>query len=182
MGEKMSQNPAGPSDRPPGRPNDAPAPHGLSMRPATPDDVLEILRIERAVQVAPWTDENIRGELAKPYARVLIMTDDDTDSKVAAYISYWVMFEECHILNLAVDLPFRRLGLGKMLVRTAAREAIRGNIRKLTLDVRKGNQIAVALYQELGFAITHIRKAFYSDGEDAYQMALALNEADAVDF
>src|SRR5476651_988648 len=94
----------------PRRPSDAPAPHGLSMRPATEDDVAEILRIESAVHKAPWTDENIRSEMAKPYARLLIMTDDETDSKVAAYISYWVMFEECHILNVAVDLPFRRLG------------------------------------------------------------------------
>jgi ribosomal-protein-alanine N-acetyltransferase len=187
----MSDQPQNPSDqssgnppnRPPNRPGDAPAPHGLSMRPATEDDVAEILRIEQAVHAAPWTQENILAELAKPYAHFLIMTDDETDSKVASYICYWVMFEECHILNVAVDLPFRRLGLAKGLVRTAAREALRKNIRKVLLDVRKSNENAALLYQGLGFVITHIRKSFYSDGEDAYQMALYMDdESTVVDF
>lgn len=164
------------------RPKAAPTPHGLSQRPATEDDLAEILRIERAVHAAPWTDENVRSEMAKPYARLLVMTDDETDSKVAAYIAYWVMFEECHILNVAVDPSFRRLGLAKMLVRTAAREALRKGIHKILLDVRKSNQPALALYQGLGFVITHVRKGFYSDGEDAYQMALYMDEKDVIDF
>lgn len=174
----MSETPP----NPPRRPGDAPSPHGLSMRPATEDDVAEILRIEKAVHAAPWTAENISAEMAKPYARLLIMTDDETDSKVASYICYWVMFEECHILNVAVDLPFRRLGLAKMLVRTAAREVLRQNIRKILLDVRKSNEAAALLYQGLGFVITHIRKGFYSDGEDAYQMALYMDEESQVEF
>jgi ribosomal-protein-alanine N-acetyltransferase len=163
-------------------PKDAPAPHGLSARPATEDDVAEILRVEQAVHKAPWTEENLRSELSKPYARLIVMTDDETDSKVAAYIAYWVMFEECHILNVAVDLPHRRLGLAKMLVRSAAREAMRKQIRKILLDVRKSNAAAIALYQGLGFVITHVRKGFYSDGEDAYQMALYLDENNVIDF
>jgi ribosomal protein S18 acetylase RimI-like enzyme len=42
--------------------------------------------------------------------------------------------------------------------------------------VRKSNASAIALYQGLGFVITHVRKGFYSDGEDAYQMARYLDE------
>lgn len=166
----------------PSRPGDAPAKYGLSQRPATEDDIAEILRIEKAVHAAPWTEENIRAEMAKPYARLLVMTDDETDSQVAAYIAYWIMFDECHILNVAVDLPYRRLGLAKMLVRTAAREAQRKNINKVLLDVRKSNATAVALYQGLGFVITHVRKGFYSDGEDAYQMALYMDESKVIEF
>lgn len=164
------------------KPKDAPARHGLSQRPATEDDVPEILRIERAVHAAPWTDENLRAEFAKPYAKIVVMTDDETDSLVASYIAYWIMFEELHILNVAVDLPYRRLGLAKMLVLSALREAIRKNIRKVLLDVRKSNVAALGLYQGLGFVITHVRKEFYSDGEDAYQMAQYLDEKETAEF
>jgi ribosomal-protein-alanine N-acetyltransferase len=164
------------------RPTDAPARHGLSMRPAAEDDVAEIFRIEQAVHAAPWTEENVRAEMAKPYAHFLVMTDDETDSKVAAYIAFWVMFDECHILNVAVDLAFRGLGLAKMLVRAAAREAQRKSINKILLDVRKGNAPAIQLYQGLGFVITHVRKEFYSSGEDAYQMALYLDDKSTLEF
>lgn len=164
------------------KPSDAPARHGLSQRPATEDDVPELLRIERAVHAAPWTEENLRAEFAKPYAKILVMTDDETDLKVASYIAYWIMFEELHILNVAVDQLFRRLGLAKWLVMSVVREAMRKNIRKLLLDVRKSNVAALALYQGLGFVITHVRKEFYSDGEDAYQMARYLDEKEMAEF
>ena len=163
-------------------PQKAVTPPGISVRPAIEDDVAEIVRIEQAVHVAPWRAENVLAELAKPYARFLIFTDDETDSKAAAYICYWVMFEECNILNVAVDLPFRRQGLAKQLVHLVVREALRGGIKKILLDVRKSNQPALELYQGLRFAITHIRKGFYSDGEDAYQMSLSVNEETLVDF
>jgi ribosomal-protein-alanine N-acetyltransferase len=162
----------------PSRPKDAAARHGLSQRPAAEDDIAEILRIERAVHAAPWTEDNLKAEFAKPYAKLVVTTDDETDEKVAAYIAYWLMFDECHILNVAVDPGFRRLGLAKQLVMTVVRDAMRKNIRKILLDVRKGNAPAIALYQALGFVITHVRKDFYSDGEDAYQMARYIQEGE----
>jgi [ribosomal protein S18]-alanine N-acetyltransferase len=162
------------------RPQDAPAPQGLSVRPAAEEDAAEILRIEQAVHAAPWTEDNLKAEMSKPYARLLVMTDDETDTKVAAYIAYWLMFDECHILNVAVDTSWRRIGLAKMLVRTAVREALKKDVRKILLDVRKSNGPAVALYQGLGFVITHVRKGFYSDGEDAYQMALYVDDSSTV--
>ena len=74
------------------------------------------------------------------------------------------------------------LGLAGMLARTAQRDALRWGIRKVLLDVRKSNEVAVALYQGLGFVICHVRKAFYSDGEDAYQMALYMDEDNVIAF
>jgi ribosomal-protein-alanine N-acetyltransferase len=46
----------------------------------------------------------------------------------------------------------------------------------MVLEVRKSNLPAIQLYQSLQFVITHVRKSFYSDGEDAYQMALSFEE------
>jgi ribosomal protein S18 acetylase RimI-like enzyme len=40
--------------------------------------------------------------------------------------------------------------------------------------VRKSNQAAIQLYHSAQFVITHVRKGFYSNGEDAYHMSLAL--------
>ena len=145
-----------------------------SLRPAVEDDIPQILEIERRVHVAPWTEENFRAELAKPYCEFLVCTDDETDSVIRGYIIFWFMFEECQILNVATDLPYRGQGYAKQMVRRATTMAIQKGVRKTTLEVRKSNGPAIQLYQALGFSIVHVRKNFYSNGEDAYQMSLPL--------
>jgi ribosomal-protein-alanine N-acetyltransferase len=154
---------------------DAPLP-ALSLRPATPDDFPSILKIERASHPAPWTETNFRAEMDKPYSRFLVLTDDETDELVAGYVVFWQLFDECQVLNVSVAPELRRRGLARQMLRRAISLATTGGSKRVTLDVRKSNQAAIQLYQALGFSIVHLRKGFYSDGEDAYQMSLSLTE------
>lgn len=142
----------------------------FSLRPATTDDVSKILEIEQKLKLPPWTEENLRAELVKPYSHFLVMTDDQTDTVIAGYLVCWTMYDECQILNIVVDLEFRGLGLAKFMIGKIFSLATKRNIRKVVLEVRKSNAAAVFLYQKMGFSITHVRKRFYSDGEDAYAM------------
>jgi ribosomal-protein-alanine N-acetyltransferase len=153
----------------------------LSIRPATDDDLPRLLEVEGRVHVAPWNEEGFKGEMSKPYSCVWVLTDDETDSKIAGYVVFWLLFDECQILNVAVDLPFRGLGHAKRMVRQVADQAVKKDLKSVTLDVRKSNLPAIQLYQGLGFSITAIRKGFYSNGEDAYQMRLPL-QGDAIPF
>lgn len=146
-----------------------------SLRPATLDDLEKMVQIETQVHVAPWTLEHFRSELEKPYSQVLVLTDDETDTEIAAYIVIWFMFDECQILNIVVDTPHRGLGFGKMMIRKAVSLAGNRGIQKLSLEVRKSNLPAIQLYQAVGFVILHVRKSFYSNGEDAYLMSLSLS-------
>ena len=148
----------------------------FSIRPATMEDLFTIVTIEKKIHVSPWTEDHFRAELVKPYSHFLLLTDDETDSQVAGYLVCWSLFDECQILNLGVDLPFRGLGFAKEMVRKAVDLAGKKGINKVVLEVRKSNLPAIQLYQGLHFSITHIRKAFYSNGEDAYQMTLSLVE------
>ena len=153
----------------------------FSLRPATSDDIPAILEMERRVHLAPWGDENFKFELTKPYSQFLVMTDDETDEQIAGYIIYWVLFEECQILNVVVDVPYRGLGMAKKMIRQAAQTALQKGIKKINLEVRKSNTAAIQLYQGLRFVITQVRRNFYSNGEDAYQMTLHLDE-NLIDF
>jgi len=143
----------------------------FSLRPATIEDLQQLVAIERQVHVAPWTEAHFAAELTKPYSYFYVLTDDETDSKIAGYIVCWMMFEDCQILNVAVDLPFRGLGMAKLMIRKAIALASVQGIKKVILEVRKSNMPAIQLYQGLGFTITHILKNFYGNGEDADQMA-----------
>ena len=146
----------------------------FSLRPATEDDLNSILEIECKSYPVPWNEEAFKVEIQKPFSHFLVLTDDKTDSVIAGYIVYWLMFDECHILNVAVCSDWRGLGLATRLVRKAIDDAIRKDMQRVFLEVRKSNAQAVALYGKLGFFVDHIKAKFYDDGEDAYFMMLFL--------
>lgn len=147
-----------------------------SFRPATPEDLPELVKIEETSHPAPWSLQNFQAELEKPFSHVLVLTDDETDAIIAGYAVFWLINEECQILNLAVDTPFRRKGLGKLILQQIVRQAERHKMKQITLEVRKSNMPAIQLYQNNHFLTTHVRKEFYSNGEDAYHMVLNLTD------
>lgn len=156
-----------------------------SIRPLSDDDLEQVVRIERASHPAPqaaWTRGHFEAELAKPYSRIWVLTDDETDEQVFGFIVFWVMGEGAEILNVAVDPKWRRRGLGTLLIRRAITESMREGAVRMRLNVRKSNTSAVELYQQLRFTITHIRERFYSDGESAYEMELPFEGAEIPDF
>jgi ribosomal-protein-alanine N-acetyltransferase len=147
---------------------------GSSLRPATAEDLDRIVSVEARVHPAPWTKEAFLTELEKPYSRTWVLTDDDTDTDVLGYVVFWALDDAVEVLNLAVDLPYRGLGFAKGIMQQVIREALRVKALRLILDVRKSNLPAVGLYQKSGLSIIQVRKGFYSNGEDAYHMALSL--------
>ena len=149
---------------------------GFSLRPATPEDLNAILELEGSLHAYPWTREHFEKELEKPYSQTWVLSDDETDEKIAGYIVFWSLQDPWEVLNVVVALPHRGLGLAKEMIRKVSDEAIRKGIQSLVLDVRKGNMPAITLYQGLGFTVRQIRKGYYSNGEDGYFMSLSLKE------
>ena len=152
----------------------------LSLRPATEDDLTAVLDIERRCYPAPcvaWTEEAFRGEIQKPFCHFLVLTDDETDSILVGYVVYWLLFDECHILNVAIHPDWRGQALGTLLVRNAINAAVKKEVKRVFLEVRKSNTGAISLYQKLGFFIDHIKTAFYENGDDCYFMVLYLEQS-----
>ena len=147
-----------------------------SIRNGTEDDVAKLAALDKRLQDNPWTEAHFRDELEKKYSTTLLMTDDETDEFIAAYIVFWLQAEECEILTVGVDPKLRRLGLAQQLVEMARKLALQAGAKRMVLNVRKSNEPAISLYQKLHFAIEHVRKRFYSNGEDAYEMVVMLDQ------
>jgi ribosomal-protein-alanine N-acetyltransferase len=82
---------------------------------------------------------------------------------------------EIDIHNVAVHTGFRRHGIARLLLEQVISEARSRCLARVTLEVRQSNIPAQRLYESLGFAITGVRRGYYSDdGEDALAMALDL--------
>lgn len=117
---------------------------------------------------------HFRSELEKPYSRVWVLSDDETDQEIWAFAVFWMLFDEAQLLNVVVDLPYRGGGHAQRVIRQGVNDAIRAGLKRISLDVRTTNTAAIGLYQKLGFTVRHVRKSFYSNGEDSYLMALDL--------
>src|SRR5262249_8870138 len=76
--------------------------------------------------------------------------------------------DELHINNLAVAPSARRHGVASALLRYVLREGMQLGAARATLEVRRSNEAARALYERFGFAVAGVRHGYYSNPvEDA---------------
>lgn len=75
-----------------------------------------------------------------------------------------------HILSLGVLPGRRRRGVGGALMAELAAAFGAAGIRRVVLEVRKGNAAAQAFYKRLGFAAMGEIPAYYEDGDTAAVM------------
>lgn len=138
------------------------------------EDIDAVLDIERASFTNPWKRSMFESELRNPVSSAYTLKRDfGDDETVAAYIIFWVVQGEAHILDLAVHPDCRRRGLGEALL-VAALDMMRTRlVFEVFLEVRKSNAPAIALYRKLGFKESFIRRNYYGD-EDALVMTLVM--------
>ena len=145
---------------------------GVSFRPMTSADLDEVMAIERASFVYPWSSRFFLQELEVECARSVLA---EVNGRIVGYVLFWLLPDEVDIHNIAVHGEFRRRGLGRLLLHQVVARAQRRLSIRVTLEVRVSNMAAHRLYASMGFVTTGVRKGYYSDnGEDALAMALNL--------
>lgn len=143
------------------------------MSVADLDDVMEI---ERVAFPSPWSRQVFLDELARDWARLLVLTPTPGGSPVA-FINYWLVHDEVHVLNVATHPAHRRRGFAARLLSHVLEGAPRAGFRYATLEVRRSNEGAIALYKKLGFEAIGVRPRYYAENqEDAFVMLLGIGE------
>lgn len=129
-----------------------------------------IAQIEKQCFSAPWSQKAIEEELENSNAHFLSVV---SNGRVLGYIGVHEVCGEAYIDNIAVDPQFRRLGIGEKLIKTAQQNAFERGCEFISLEVRKSNEAAIALYEKLGYQKAGERKNFYTaPTEDAVIMTL----------
>ena len=136
-------------------------------RAGSPEDLAAVDALQRQTFTNPWGAEAIRWELENTdVSRLYVMRD--ATGVLVAYCACWMVFDELHINSLAVDVARRREGLARRLLLHVLAEAADGGATAATLEVRRSNTAARALYEGLGFTVEGIRRDYYQDPrEDA---------------
>lgn len=138
----------------------------VSIRPLEQADLAGVFAIERRSFRAPWSPSMFQIELAREDVVALAA---EVGGRLAGYSILSRQVDAWHLMNVAVDPVFRRLGIGADLVATSL-DAVGGEA-PVTLEVRASNGAAIALYRGLGFQSIGTRAAYYpDDGEDALIM------------
>lgn len=94
---------------------------------------------------------------------------------LAGYVMLTAVLDEGSIDSIAVAEAFRRRGVGDALTAAAIRRGRERGLSFITLEVRAGNEAALALYEKHGFTEAGRRKNYYEKPrEDAILMTLVL--------
>ncbi len=159
-----------PSDSPNNpRPEGAgrPLPEGWTVATLQESDLDAVLAIEAASFSNPWTRDMFLREIANAgvsYGYVL----RGPDGRAAAFCTIWVVVDEVHINNIAVDPAWRGHGLGQSLLEFVLRLWSDLGAERATLEVRRSNEAAIQLYVKLGFTVAGTRRDYYTQPvEDA---------------
>lgn len=128
-----------------------------------------VIKIERQVHQRPWSTGLFMNELGYRTGRVYLCAR--VGQTVVGYAGMLLVLDEAHVTNIAVDPTWQGHRIATRLLHTLARAGTERGTRNLTLEVRVGNEPALALYRSFGFAPAGVRKGYYQEtGEDAIVM------------
>jgi [ribosomal protein S18]-alanine N-acetyltransferase len=122
-----------------------------------------------ALEAAVFRRRPAAGQLARdiersPVARVYVLRT--AGAQISGFCTCWLLFDELHIQNMAIDAAIRRQGAATALMRHVLAEAAAAGATRATLEVRAANQAARRLYEKLGFEVTAVRRAYYDNPPD----------------
>ena len=171
----------------------------FAVRPMSELDIDQVVAIERESFPATWPATAYRRELSNQLAKYLVVIDRAqpavtvsaplrrsllrlwrrpppqpplSNDYLVGYVGVWFMVNEAHIVSIAVRESYRRRGLGELLLSEALDLALANKQESVTLEVRRSNESAQALYEKYRFLKVGVRRRYYSDNnEDAIIMA-----------
>jgi len=83
------------------------------IKPMSVDDIDQIMEIENVSFPTPWHEKIFEMELKKPRALHSVCKKNN---RVVGYLVSWMLYDEIHILNVAVHPDCRRNGIAKKLI------------------------------------------------------------------
>jgi ribosomal-protein-alanine N-acetyltransferase len=140
-------------------------------RVETEQDLDAVLEVEASSFANPWTREMYLREMDNPrvsYIHILRIHGGTGEGTVVGFCSFWLVFDELHINNLAIRPEYRGHGMGTALLEHAMALAAGLGARRATLEVRRSNDAARRIYERLGFELAGVRRDYYTNPtEDA---------------
>ena len=140
----------------------------IKIRKFRPSDLNRVMEIEKVSFPEPWPESYFK-EFWKKHPDGFMVAE--ISKKIVGYVlGYKKPNGLGSIKTIAVDLDYRRQGIGKELVNFIINKLKKESVKEIFLHVRPKNKIACKFYKNMGFKILKTIKKYYRNGEDAYLM------------
>lgn len=134
----------------------------------TLEDIEKVIPIEEECFSVPWTKKGFSEALSQDHAFYYVAR---LGADIIGYCGAYALYDEGDVNQVAVASAYRKCGIGKKLVSYMIEDLKKAGYSSVTLEVRAGNEAAIALYEGLGFVKEGIRRNFYEKPkEDALIM------------
>lgn len=147
----------------------------MTLRTLFPADLPQLLAIEQAVSVVPWTADIFKACFDAGYVGWVC----EAERRILGFVIVSLSMEECHIMNLCVGREYQHQGYGFQLLHHALAHAKSHGVGLAYLEVRQSNVRAIKLYEKMKFQLIGERKNYYptlSGREHAEVYALSLHD------
>ena len=152
----------------------------ISFRAMADADLDRVLQIEKDSFSHPWSRRQFRDELGRGAFSLCLVavarsgSAPEVKEDVCGYVLAWLVADELHVTNLAVDPHLRGRRVARRMMEELISTAVLRGALWCGLEVRVSNLSAIALYRGMGFAVSGRRRRYYSNGEDALVMERSL--------
>lgn len=145
----------------------------VTLRTYKPADFEKLYEIDQACyepEIA-YSRRELRNYLRFPGADCIIAEADaeTVGFVVTAHEKTWG-----YIITIDVLAPYRRRGVGTMLLHEAERRLAAGGVRAIALETATDNAPAIAFWQKHGYRKRGVKKGYYPGGRDAFSMTKPL--------
>ena len=130
----------------------------IKVRLMVEQDIDAVARLEKECFSSPWSKASLRESLSQPYVVFVVAT---VEEKVVGYGGIYIVNDDGEITNIAVTGSMRGRGVGKMLLEKINEECEKRQVKAIVLEVRESNEVAIRLYEKMGYSRIGIRKNFY---------------------
>lgn len=147
----------------------------FAVRPLTIDDGPALAELHEQDFARPWTDSEFESLLTQDAVFGFVAVEEGVAGAVpCGFVLARKAADEAEILTLTVARPFRRRGVGRMLMDAVLRLLHAERVEALFLEVDEKNAPAIALYRRLGFREVGRRPDYYRDTASRPSNALVM--------
>ncbi len=146
----------------------------IKIRRMRIQDLERVIEIENQSFSNPWSKDAFIYEMGSGISYPWVV---EVDNKIVGYSIHWVIIDEAHLSNIAIDPLYRRMGIGRFLLEKLVESTKKKGAKFITLEVRASNSSAISLYKKMNFKVIGTRKNYYTNPlEDALIMMKSLEE------
>ena len=148
----------------------------ISLRPLNACDsaVAAALHATAGLSEA-WDEASFSGLLETSGVGGTAAIDGETELP-AGLVLWRVVADEAEILTICVSPPFRRSGIGRLLLSNAIDAARSAGAARMALEVAVDNIAATRLYESFAFVSAGTRAGYYRTAAGAVDAAIRVRE------